>query len=416
MLPPVAVAAMFLSGSACSDARAAAVSLEDQIPAERESRALADAPIDAYRTELLELAFDAVTKMPIEPHIKSRSRGQEAVVAACLELDQPRRALAYIEKIDNWRRGAAYADLAFYCVQHGDTSEVPYYLEQARRISEDPGDEAELDWRKERIRTKIARTYLLLGEDEHAAELEAGASTVELGRVEAVRVERLDAQAFDERLKEVDPAVAAGDFDHVRSVLESCAQLYDRFFDDHVRRALVAEKIKSSWGKLPVLVRLELLMELTRTALDHEDRGEALQLVKEGRVMLDGAQWTPDARIPLAAKLAELRFRAGDEAKARAEADEALALYRAEGEKIVDIYRADSLRPLAEAYQAMGDTPAAMAIYRKAVEEGNGNPNSRPRAEDLSATCCSMALRGVEPDAELRALISRIEEGLGSPW
>ena len=55
-------------------------------------------------------------------------------------------------------------------------------------------------------------------------------------------------------------------------------------------------------------------------------------------------------------------------------------------------------------------------MYKTAVEEGTANPNSRPRAEDLTATCCSMALSAVEPDKELWAKLKQIYEGLGEPW
>jgi hypothetical protein len=72
----------------------------------------------------------------------------------------------------------------------------------------------------------------------------------------------------------------------------------------------------------------------------------------------------------------------------------ALARYDAERDQIVNIYRATALRALAEALQTMGDGARSLAVYRRAVEEGNGNPNSRPRADDLTTTACSMALRG----------------------
>ena len=87
-----------------------------------------------------------------------------------------------------------------------------------------------------------------------------------------------------------------------------------------------------------------------------------------------------------------------------------------EREQIVDIYRAGVLRDLAEAESVMGDAASALALYAQAVEEGVHNINSRPRAEDLSATCRSMAVHGVAPDPELRERMAAIFEGLGSPW
>jgi hypothetical protein len=44
------------------------------------------------------------------------------------------------------------------------------------------------------------------------------------------------------------------------------------------------------------------------------------------------------------------------------------------------------------------------------------NPNSRPRAEDLVATCLSMVLCGFEPPAELAERMQVVARGLGDPW
>ena len=72
--------------------------------------------------------------------------------------------------------------------------------------------------------------------------------------------------------------------------------------------------------------------------------------------------------------------------------------------------------PIAEAYAAMGDRDTALATYRLAMDQAVINPNSRPRAEDLTMICRSMALGAVEPDAALWARMRQIHQGLGRPW
>ena len=115
-------------------------------------------------------------------------------------------------------------------------------------------------------------------------------------------------------------------------------------------------------------------------------------------------------------KIIEMRWRAGDESRARVDAEDLRRRYETQRERIVNIYRAEALHPLAEAYETMGDRITALAVYRRALEEGVVNPNSRPRAEDLAATCCSMAVHGVEPDEVVWTRIMEIAQGLGSPW
>jgi len=201
-----------------------------------------------------------------------------------------------------------------------------------------------------------------------------------------------------------------------QNTLDAYAELFDRFYDGAEQRSLVEEKIKTALGNLPVLFRIELLMSLAASARGHADQGKALELVNASQAMADAYQWPPWYGIPLKARLAEHRFLAGDAQKARTDADAALALFETVRNQMVDIDRAGTIRPLAETYRAMGDTAAALAVYRRAVEEGVQNPNSRPRAEDLSATCRSMALHGVEPDAPMWTRMQKIRAELGRPW
>ena len=373
---------------------------------------LTDKPLAAYQNELLDLAFATASAIPIEPHIKDRSRAQATGVAASLKLDQPRQALRLIEKIDTgWRRGVGYADLAFYCAMHGYTVEAQRYLDFAMQISESAED-----WRRDQIRIKIADTYTLLGQTDQASPYVKGLSDAESGIVAGVMAMAAHEDHFEEQLNNLEALLASGNFDIVKNALKACASLFNRFYDDIGRRLLAEEKMKVSWGALPIFLRVELLTEIAGYALDHTDQAKALELINEAQNFLDGAQWPPEHRISLMSKLVTLRFSAGDRQKAGADADAMLSLFDAQRDKIMNIDRAGALRPLAEAYQSMGDTATALAVYKRAAEEGIENPNSRPRAEDLSATCLSMALYRAEPDAELWNRIRRINEGLGDPW
>jgi tetratricopeptide (TPR) repeat protein len=375
--------------------------------------ALIDQSIPAFQRNLLDLAFESATAIPIKPHIKDRSRTQEEVIAVTLELDQPRRAHGYIKMIDNWRRGAGYADLAFYCAQHGKTNAARHFLDLASQIARAPDVK---DWRRDHIRIKIAKTYIWLGQTQQANQFEAGVVSSESGKVARVQARLSDDDAFHEQIKALDALMASGNFDIIKNTLDAYAELFDRFYGDAEWRSRVEEKIKTSLGNLPVLFRIELLMSLAASARNHADQDKALELVNAAQAMADAYQWPPRYGIPLKARLAEHRFLAGDTQKARSDTDVALALFETVRDQMVDIDRAGTIRPLAEAYRAMGDTAAALAVYRWAVAEGVRNPNSRPRAEDLSATCRSMALHGVEPDAQLWTRMRKIRAELGTPW
>jgi len=386
-------------------------------PAAPAKGGLADRPLPTWRGDLLDAAFKSVSAMPQNPHRKNRSRAQESVVTTCLELDQPVRALRCLERIDDWRRGKCYADLAFWAAQHEATAEVPRLLELALQIAEQEAKNEDVqEWQRDRIKVTVAKTHVWLGHAAEAAELQQDTEVFESGKVEAVKAMVIADGAFDEEFKSLSAVLAAGSFDPSQSALETCAQLFNRFYGDAERRNRLEERIKGSWSKLPTQIRVDLALELGGFALRHKDPAKALALADETRALIDGSKWEPNDHLPMVARLAELRFRAGDEKSAHAGLAAALARYDAERDRIVDIYRAGTLRPLAEATQAMGGKAEALALYKRCVEEGIANPNSRPRADDLAATCCSMARHGVEPDTALWSRLMEIEGRLGDPW
>ena len=354
--------------------------------------------------------------MPLNPHVKNRSRAQEAVVTACLDLGQAQRARTYSDQIEDWRRGACYADLAFHIVRNGDAAEAERLLLAAREIADAITEETGQSWRRDRIRAKIANTYYALGQPEAAAEFEVGMVSSEAVGIAIARAKLVDADQFETRLRALDPLIATGDFDQVRAALETCAQFFDQFYADEGLRSQAEGKLKSSCTKLPRGVCIDLMLELADSALSRADHAKALQLAREARALLEEANWDAEHVVPVAAKLARVRHRAGDEEQAKREVEAAFDLFQARRDEILNIYRAGVLRSLAETMQSMGDGARALQLYKQAVHEGVANPNSRPRAEDLSATCCSMALHRVEPDAELWQHLEQIHAALGSPW
>src|SRR5688572_20223021 len=96
---------------------------------------LADSELSPFQGALIELAFESAAAIPITPHVKDRSRSQEIVVEVCLQLNQPQRALRYIEQIVNWRRGIGYADYALYCTEHGDADKSENALNLAIEVA-----------------------------------------------------------------------------------------------------------------------------------------------------------------------------------------------------------------------------------------------------------------------------------------
>jgi hypothetical protein len=256
----------------------------------------------------------------------------------------------------------------------------------------------------------------LLGQSAQAKRIAAGVEASESGKVARVEATLCTEDTFVSQVEELDRLIATGDFDAVKNALYVYAELFNRFYDNTERRLQMGEKIKTSWKQMPVFIRIELLLELADFALGHADQPKALGLVNEAKTILDEHIWPPEYRIPLAARIVECRFRSGDEEAARSAAADLRTLYNQHQSEIINIDKAETLIPVAEAFQTMGNSAEALAVYKQAVEAAVENPNSRPHAEDLSAICLSMAKRLVEPDAALWARIREIKGALGDPW
>lgn len=382
---------------------------------------LADSPLAAQRAELLQLAFDAASALPSMPHAKNRARLQEDVVDACLELDQPLRARGYIERIEGWRRGSGYADLALWCARKGATDDAQRSITLAREIADQALRESEeigdgQSWRHDRIKGRIAAVLALLGRKEDAHKINQGIDAVDAAPLHAVEAAATDAEGFDSQLGRLASPLASGNLDEVKLALGGMTRLYDRFYDDAKRRDIVEQRLREMWGNVPLLLRFEVGHELATHALAHGDKAKALELATELRALADAPQAGFDTRVPLRARSAALLARAGDAEAARKQVDAALAEFDAQRARLADIDRADVLRVLAEAYAAVGARDQALATYLRAADAGVENPNSRPRAEDLVATCCSLAKLDLEPTPELFARLSTIRKDLREPW
>lgn len=383
---------------------------------------LSDVSLAAFQIELLDLAFESATRIPVYPHIKDRSRAQYEVVESALKLNQPQRALGYIERIDNWRRGAGYADLAMYYAQHQREPEVQRYLDLAHKIAEEgvslpqASENVPQEWRRDHIRTKIAQTYARLGMIAQAHTYETGVEDSEVGKVAAVLADVDTITPLDEQIKGLDDFVTQGKMEITQNAIEGFNQLYENHYQDADRRRLIEDKIKTSWNGLPIIFRVRTLQRLADIALKHNDANKAIECVNEAQQIIDTYRWDLEYLIPLQAQSIALRYRAGLTDQSLADAAALLDRFDVEKEAIVNVFRVRTLIALSETFRVLGDMQAALSVYKKAAEESVDNPNSRPRAEDLAAICCYMAAVELEPDAELWTKIHQIHKGLGQPW
>ncbi len=396
------------------------VSGSDGGGAEADSRVLSpvapdksDHPMTAeeIRARLLQLAFETASAIPMDPHVKDRCLSQQQVVEACLALDLPDVAREYQFKIRNWRRGVCVAKIAFYNARHGRLDRLEKDSELASSFA--VGEE---DWRRDQIRSIIAETLICVGRERDALRYELGLVAPDVGRPNIARAMVLKDEDYDALIDRLNAEILTGSFDQILNASQALIEVYRKIHADPARRADVEQRCRKAVENLTLQIQVEALTDLARAAADVGEADDCTRFLKDARQILDSATWDPDREIVLRANLAKVQGLAGDPQGAKTAIDALIPLYDAAREQIINIYRDGVLRPVAEAYQQIGQIDAARRVYARILEEGVVNPNSRPRAQDLSATCASMALCGFQPDQELWARIAAVQVGLSDPW
>jgi tetratricopeptide (TPR) repeat protein len=381
-----------------------------------DSQAEGEAAI-AIRDRVLEIGFVGASKFPLDPHHKNRSRAQKVVLDACIALDRDELFVRFVDQIQDWRRGQAYAEMALRLIERGDlesdTQRVDDYLTRAEDISETVTSQ---EWRRHAVLAAIARARRAMGQAEESSKIERGLSASETVEGKAQRATAFDAEQADAFFASLETVATAGNFDEIQGALRACVQVHDRFYGDDERRDRAANVVLELGKKMPRQVYVETVLDLAANAAGHADRDEAVRLLRIAEAAIDEVMWEPRFHVPLLVRLGTTWLRIGDADQARKEIEGALANYEEARDTIADIYRCETLCSVAEAYHALGDSEKALELYRRALEEAVVNPNSRPRADDLAFACASIALSGPLPDDALIRKLERIRDGLGDPW
>jgi hypothetical protein len=373
---------------------------------------LIDAPLADFQIVLLNQSFELATAIPLEPHIKDHARFQQCAVETALELSQPTLALNYAEQIPNWRRGVGLADYANYSIAHGVTNQLEVLLSQAQFSA----DTAEQEWRRDTVLLKLSKAWTSLGNTNALKQVNRVLNASEQGSAELSNAQVCAPDGFNDYVAKLNAQLAVGGLELQQTALASYTLLYKQFYAEPARREWIEQTIVSNWNKLPYLNRIDLMTSLVETAQQAGDLETAQHLADVAQEIVDGSAWPAEYHVQVLAKLADLRCRCAQPELASAELQQAVDIFSQDKAEIIDVFRTESLLPVAEAYARMGDISNARNMYALAVEEAVVNSNSRPRAEDLCLIGLSMAQQGVEPDAALWNRMNEIKAGLGDPW
>lgn len=397
------------------------ISVQADAPAESASTPAAEAKVKppvsrpaadaAWRSTMIDDAMAVASSLESPSHERVRSRLQRDVAAAAIELGMVDVALRHAQAIRDWRRAEILALAGQALVRSGESERATTALREAFEGS--AGTEG---WIRELLLTEIAVGLALLGDVDQARQFAGQVPQDLTGRVEAELVSSTSLEDLDRQCDAFDAAIATKAFDVVRSGVDGYLAVWERVPDDSVRAARAEKAIRDAAPGLPIDLQIDLRVRVADRLAAVGRRDDAAAELAQACDQIRNYDFAPDTVGGIARNLARGLMRQGQPGQARRVIQETLARYQANPSEVVDIDRADMLRPLAEALVDLGDRDEALRVWRLALEVGALNPNARPRAEDLCLTCLSMARSGVEPPEDMRATIRSIRSGLKAPW
>jgi hypothetical protein len=380
-------------------------------PATTTASTAAPADTDADRGWLLEQAMGVSNSIPSRIHDRERAQCQEWVVLGYLDAGDPLSAARCAESIEGWRRGECEGLIGVHYALKGDRDLALKYA----RLATDRAT-GEQDWRRERIHIEAAKVHAILGNAVAARDLSAGASEAEVGKVDGAVVAVLTPEQFEAQAKVLDEVLKGGTFDGMRNALDGYIPLLRRMTTNREQALKAAATIDAALPAMPMDLQITYGTRLASALHALGETTRAKERLDLAATQVADTVFLPEDLTPMQVDVAKARAGLGDVEGARAALDAALTSYEARKKDIVDVFRARSPRALAEGYALIGDQAKAEACWLEALAAGTINPNSRPRAEDLSATLVAMARSGASLTPALRERITLCRKSLGEPW
>jgi len=386
---------------------------------------------DVGSKDLLDLAFAGVSKMPLNPHIKNRSRAQEKAIDVYLELGEDRAAETKIKYIENWRRWMAFANLAHFYAKKGDgvaaekvrdkvlvALQMVDEIHSGKVLARTPSaliDSLE-GWRYKNVRVRLYETDLLLGKKEVEGVLASLHLTEDLSASLAANRAVKNSIKYKDAMIQLSQLADTTNFEVIEYALVGMVRLADVHYQKINPSEWVEKELIIRLKHTPVFTKINVLEKMVKVALQHNDVGFAKKLCVMMEQYIHAAALPVELRIVEKVRVIRLRLNAGSEANAKKQLDKLCFLYEQNLRSIVDINRAHILCRLAEAAWLAGEKKQALSLYKKAIVAGQINPNSRPRADALNEICCSMARYFVPPTQDLFHQLQEMSAKLGRPW
>jgi hypothetical protein len=367
--------------------------------------ATARGPLDAF-----DYAFKFASAIVKDP--KDMGKAQEAVVWDLTTAGAWRDAAAAADKVEGWRRGTAYANLAIALAKSGRKDEASAMITKAEAFRTTIEG-----WQNLRIASHIAAAYAALGDKVKAAALAGAVATEDAqqyaGMSAATVATGLAARGdFDGASRELDRLEHRSDLDdawwRTAGYLDLSRQ---KALTEEQRVKALASARRSAEG-IPGWRKAEALESIADEYRKHGMKDDARSAVGQARTILAALPDTMPIKAPLLSNCARASAELGDAEAARAMLRQVESL----APRVQDIERPIVYANAASSFAAMKDAASAKRLYRLALDDARALVNARPRALAVVEICRSIGKSGVALDAATRTSLDALYAGLKDPW
>lgn len=358
----------------------------------------------------LDWAFRFASAIVSDP--KDMGKAQAAVAWDYATLGSWREATDAADRVEGWRRGTSYADLAMALAKAGRKDEARAMIEKAERFRQ-----SVTGWQNPRIAAHVANAWAALGEFEKAEGLASAVALEDAqqyaGRTAATLASSRASQSdYDGAVAALDGLAGAKDVDDAwwRTVGYLDVARQTSFSRQEREKALAAARTAAD--SIPTWKKAEALESIADEYRKQRFTKEAREAVAEAERILVALPDTMPIKAPLLSNCARAWGELGKKQRARALLNRVEAL----APTVQSIDRPAVYGNAASSFALLGDTASARRLYGVALDEAGSLVNARPRALAVVEICRSMGRAGLPLDAATSERLDTLYKGLKDPW
>lgn len=369
-----------------------------------------DARAGSTAPDALNWAFRFASAIVSDP--KDMGKAQAAIVWDYATLGAWREATDAADRVEGWRRGTSYADLAAALAKAGRTDEARAMIAKAEEFRR-----TVTGWQNPRIAAHVANAWAALGDVDKAEGLASAVALEDAqqyaGRTAATVASSRAAQGdYEGAVAALEPLAGAKDVDDAWWRTVGYLDVARQSSFPRATRAKALDAARSAAESIPTWKKAEALESIADEYRKQGFAKEAREAVGEAERILVALPDTMPIKAPLLSNCARAWGELGRKERAR----ELLSHVEALAPTVQPIERPAVYANAASSFALLRDSASAKRLYGVALDEASSLVNARPRALAVVEICRSMGRAGVALDAATRERLDALYAGLKDPW